>query len=79
MSNGSPRVYAWRDLPEENKVALIINELDEFDHRQQTLVQSIDIRLGKLERRSQWILGTFVALLLALLGNAFVLVLATTS
>lgn len=78
MANGASRAVAWRDLPQANQIGLIINELDEFDARQKTLVESIDIRLGKIERRSQFILATFVALLLALLGNVVVLVLATT-
>lgn len=67
MPNGKPRSEAWAEFPTETKLRLIINELDEFDGRIEVVARSIRVRLN-------WMLGLFVGVLLAAIGNLLVLV-----
>lgn len=69
MANGTSRLKAWEHIETPAKVDLIVNELDEFAERESALVELIDTRLSKIEKRSQYILITFVGLLIAVLGN----------
>lgn len=67
MPNGKPRSEAWAEFPEETKLRLILNELDEFDGRIEVIARSIRVRLN-------WMLGLFVGVLLAAIGNLLILV-----
>lgn len=84
MANGTSRLKAWTGIPVQEKVELIVNELDELaaaqtgamsrwdtEHRQ--LVGEVRERLARIERRSQLMLTIFVSILVAVLGNLGVL------